>query len=408
MRVLVTTQPGLGHFHPLVPLARALAAAGHEVAFVSSRSFRVEVERAGFACHAAGLDWLESGAEETFPELRALPVQRRPTWFLTDLFADAAALAMAPDLLRLCRDWGPDLLLREWFEFSAAAVAERLGLPHAVAGLEFFLPGAVTQRLLGVQLAQLRAALGLRPADAGAMLFRYLYLSLLPPAYQFPEVSGPPTQRALRPVAFDPGTRDDPAWLAPLGERPLVYATLGTVFNRAPEVFRAVAEGLADEPVDVVLATGPGLDPAALGALPANVQAHAHVPQARVVARAGVVVTHGGLGTTLGALARGVPLVVVPLSAHHPAHATRCAALGVGRVLRPPGAFAATLPGEARAFSAAALRDEVRLLLSDPGYGARARALAEHIASLPPPEQAVPLLERLVEERVPAAAREVG
>ena len=39
MRALVTTQPLAGHFHPVVPLARRLAAAGHDVAVACSPSF---------------------------------------------------------------------------------------------------------------------------------------------------------------------------------------------------------------------------------------------------------------------------------------------------------------------------------------------------------------------------------
>ena len=36
MRVLFTTQPGAGHFHPLVPLAQALRDVGHDVAFAGA------------------------------------------------------------------------------------------------------------------------------------------------------------------------------------------------------------------------------------------------------------------------------------------------------------------------------------------------------------------------------------
>ncbi len=43
MRVLFTTQPGVGHLHPLLPLARGMAQRGHEVAFACARSFVPEV-----------------------------------------------------------------------------------------------------------------------------------------------------------------------------------------------------------------------------------------------------------------------------------------------------------------------------------------------------------------------------
>ncbi len=56
MRVLFTTQPASGHFHPLVPLAQALVAAGHEVRFASSRSFCPDIAASGFTAIPAGLD----------------------------------------------------------------------------------------------------------------------------------------------------------------------------------------------------------------------------------------------------------------------------------------------------------------------------------------------------------------
>lgn len=51
---------------------------------------------------------------------------------------------------------------------------------------------------------------------------------------------------------------DAPPVPAPAGERPLVYVCLGTSFNTRRAVFRAAIDGLADEPVDVLISTGKG------------------------------------------------------------------------------------------------------------------------------------------------------
>lgn len=66
MRVLLTTQPGYGHFRPLLPLAHALVAAGHEVRIGTSASFGGAVEREGLTAEAVGQDWLH-GVESTIP-----------------------------------------------------------------------------------------------------------------------------------------------------------------------------------------------------------------------------------------------------------------------------------------------------------------------------------------------------
>jgi hypothetical protein len=66
VRVLVTTQPAYGHLHPLVPAARALADAGHEVLLASSASFQTQLTATGLPTITAGLDWLESEVEVAF------------------------------------------------------------------------------------------------------------------------------------------------------------------------------------------------------------------------------------------------------------------------------------------------------------------------------------------------------
>ena len=74
---------------------------------------------------------------------------------------------------------------------------------------------------------------------------------------------------------------------------------------------------------------GREVDPTELEA-PSHIRIEQWVPQADVLARAAAVVCHGGAGSTLGALAAGLPLVVVPLFADQPLNASRVAAAGRG------------------------------------------------------------------------------
>lgn len=57
MRTLFIVQPMLGHFHAMVPLARALQAAGHDVAFATGQGFGPSVQRAGFRHFSCGLNF---------------------------------------------------------------------------------------------------------------------------------------------------------------------------------------------------------------------------------------------------------------------------------------------------------------------------------------------------------------
>ncbi len=124
-----------------------------------------------------------------------------------------------------------------------------------------------------------------------------------------------------------------------------------------------------------LLTTGRGLPGDALGTIPANVHVEEWVPQRDVLTRAAAVVCHGGSGSVRGALAAGVPMVVVPLFADQPHNADRVAAVGAGIALPGP--------------DAAGLRAAVERVLADAELGRGARRVAEEIAALPPVEAAV-------------------
>ncbi|HEY9344618.1 MAG TPA: hypothetical protein VIQ53_04850, partial [Inquilinus sp.] len=65
MRVLFSFAGGSGHFLPLVPLARAVRAAGHDIAFAGQPAMVAAVETAGFAAFATGGGTLRSAPVRT-------------------------------------------------------------------------------------------------------------------------------------------------------------------------------------------------------------------------------------------------------------------------------------------------------------------------------------------------------
>jgi UDP:flavonoid glycosyltransferase YjiC (YdhE family) len=129
---------------------------------------------------------------------------------------------------------------------------------------------------------------------------------------------------------------------------------------------------------------------AALGAPPPNVHVEQWVPQAAVLAHASAVVCHGGSGTTLGALAAGIPLVVVPLFADQPENARRVAEVGAGIAVGPEA------PSESirSTVDPAAVREAVEAVLADGGYQAAAARLADEIRALPTADAALEALAR--------------
>jgi MGT family glycosyltransferase len=214
-------------------------------------------------------------------------------------------------------------------------------------------------------------------------------LSPFPPSFRDPSAALPATTHSFRPLTRDPAEEDaPPAWLAGLEGAPIVYFTLGTVFNlESGDLFQRVIAGLRELPVHLVVTVGRDLDPAELGPQPANVRIERYVPQASLLPRCALVVSHGGSGSVMGALAHGLPMVLVPLGADQPLNAARCTALGVAREL------------DAAELTPEAVRAAAATMLADPAARRAAARLREEIAALPGPEHAVRLLEGLAARR---------
>ena len=178
----------------------------------------------------------------------------------------------------------------------------------------------------------------------------------------------------VRPEPFDAGG-ELPAWFDDLGGRPLVYVTLGTVMNGNIPLFRLIADALADQPFDVVIALGDGIPREALGEVAGNIRVGGFLPQARILERASVVVNHGGYGTVSAALGAGLPLFLLPMGADQPYNTERCitagAALGVIQD-QPPGPPSAG-PPPFTAPDPQVIRDGTRRLLEEPAFRDAAR-----------------------------------
>jgi UDP:flavonoid glycosyltransferase YjiC (YdhE family) len=369
MRLLFAFTGGRGHAEPLVPLASAAAAAGHEVAFAGRAAHVREIEELGFRAFAAGPDVVaQRGA------LVAFDIEREER-VLRDAFAGSLARSRASDLLRICGEDETDLIVCDEVDFGAMVAAERLGLPHAsvlvIAAGSFVRPDVVRG-----PIAALRDEHGLPPDPECAMLSRHLVLSPFPPSFRDPEFPLPATAQCVRLGNAGATAREAP---------PLVYFTLGTVFPlESGDLFARVLAGLAELPVEAVVTLGLSIDPDELGPLPENVRVERFVPQAEILPRCSAVVCHGGSGTVIGALAHGLPLVAIPIGADQPLNAARCEALGVGVGLDALGATARDV------------RDAVSAVLSEPRYRAAAERIRDEYAALPGPDQALAQLERLV------------
>ncbi len=383
MRVLFTTPPLSGHLHPLVPLARALVAAGHDVAFASGAAMCPTIAALGFRCFPPGNDLGAPPRQWLGPP----PPTDGPRWafWITKL-----ALPMMEDLATICDSWSPDLLVRDTSEYGACIVGELRGIPCAAVAAGAFVSDCGLRREIAAHLAWLRGRAGLPPDPEAAMPFRYLTLAFMPPRFHDATNAPCPTTHFFRPEPFDrSGDEELPGWVAGLPDRPTIYATLGTLSNNRLDTFRVVLDALGDEPINLVVTVGRTGDPAQLGPQPDNVHIERYIPQSLLLPHCALVVCQAGFSTVLGALVAALPVVVFPLDADQPVQAARVAALGLGRVIPPAD------------ITPAAVREAVREVLTDDTYRANATRVRDEMAALPGMGDAIALLGRLAQERRP-------
>jgi UDP:flavonoid glycosyltransferase YjiC (YdhE family) len=358
VRVLFASTRHAGHFGALLPLARACERAGHEVLMACP----VPVDRLP----------LRTMPSPTAQEAAAI---WRPVWppsaapsaahVVGGLFARLYAGTALPAMLETVEAWRPDVVVRESMEFASALAAERFGVPQVRFGIHLDSQADSMLHVLAAPvLDELRPLAGLRP-DPEARAIRSSPLFTLAP----PSLGGVANgARRFR----DTGPADE--WIA---DGPFVFVSFGSETGRSdffPGVYRAAVEALAGTRVLVAL----GRDPADLGPVAPSVRVERWVPQAAVLPQAAVAVGHGGSGSTLMALAAGVPQVLLGMFVDGPANAARVAELGAGIALEggPDGA--------------AQVGDAVRAVLADPGYRRAAGEVAAEIRALPPIDDAVP------------------
>lgn len=387
LRILVTTTGHAGHVLPLVPFVRAWQSAGHQVLVAAPRSRADLVRRAGFELRA-----FDEPDEQALGPLWSATLEAAPDEaneiVIGRIFADAKKRAALPGILATIRDWRPDVIVRESYEFAAVLAAEHHGLPHVRVG-----PGLASTEELLIDLA----VTGAPDLPPGAIRDSP-YLSLNPPALDDPAAPAPARVHRFR--SIDSARRRLPNWW-PGNDDPLVYLSFGSVAGSMgflfPRVYRVALEQLAELPARVLVTIGNDREPLDLGPQPANVRVERWVPQADVAARAAAMVVHGGYGTVHGALCAGVPLVVAPLFADQPLNARRVAELGAGIALPEPGSLGRLADQAPELFAELGLA--VEHVLVDARYRRAARRVAMSAATLRPVHASIGVLLAAAAER---------
>jgi zeaxanthin glucosyltransferase len=399
---------GTGHLYPLAALGRTLIARGHRATCFQDVKARAIVR-------AAGLEWRllgTSGAVGAKIRHGSAPPREPLTRHLMQQHAEAV-LAHATTAVS---DAGVDALVVDQGDLAAGSVAERLGLPFVTVSFfpPVYLDADIPPNIVGWRTSK-GALSRLRNWVANQVLIRALtpivdtvnghrnawglprirhlndlfstraIIAQLPECLELPRRRRPAALHYTGPFQDGRGRYAVEFPWDQLTDRPLVYASMGTVRNRSASVFHDIASACASLPVQLVISLGGGLEPADVRALPGSPIVVHYAPQLELIRRASVVITHGGLNTTLEALTHGVPLVALPVTDDQPGVGARIRRAGVGEVIR------------ARRLTAPRLRRALHRVISLPRFRQAAERIGREIAAARGLERAADIIEGAVQ-----------
>lgn len=426
-RFLIAVWPIPGHYYPNLTVAHALRARGHEVAFVTGTRARAVIEGQGFTCltfqhvDERGFDRIFFEAQPDAPWWMPSMWTRRSrsfNWLVGLLPGQVEDVEAAID------QWRPDVLVCDptlWGSFLVAA--QRKNIRTAIFAYIPFCPapgrdipplgfGLMPPQSLG---ARLKTAMARRAFQIATERFREaanalrvhhgletiresvsefalrapLYLIAGTRELDFNRTDLPSTVHYVGPCNWSrPRTSPSPPWLDTLRrDQPWVHVTEGTILTGVPELSRAAAIGLADLPIQVIIAASRPGDGESLGIGPTasnTVLEHwVNIHYDELLPRTAVVVTSGGAGTVLASLSLGVPVIIVPTEWDKPDVAARVAAAGAGIRILPS------------ACTPAGLRSAVERMLSDGSFRESALRLSASIRQHGGPAEAAKFLESL-------------
>jgi zeaxanthin glucosyltransferase len=400
--------PGAGHLIPAIALGRRLQERGHRVTFFHSIMARPRLTSAGLGFwQLENQNYLNaSGSQTGWPCLPGADlVQRLQAHAQCILQEGPSALSGA----------GVDALIVDQAALGGGSVAELLRMPFATVC--FFPPviidSSVPQTVFpwsyrNSQIARIRnqtanlfiramlqpvlSTLNLSRSSWNLTKIRSLneatsqlaILSQMPESFDFPHEVRCPHLFYTGPFQDAKGRWTPPFPWDLLDGRDLVYASLGTVRNDMPHMFRVIAEACASQDLQLVLSLGGGrLNPEDLGLLPGNPIVVHYAPQLDLLRRARLTITHAGMNTTLESLAEGVPLVAIPLADDQPGVSARITWTGVGTVVHP------------RSLSVKKLRSAVQETISQERYRSAAQAMQHRIGTMDGARAGAQIIERV-------------
>lgn len=415
-RYLFVVWEGGGTIPPELAIARRLVRRGHEVTVLGDPCVESDARSAGceFTPYRRAPHRVSRAPETDL--LREWEAMGQLGSFVRarDRLFCGPALQYALDVLDAVQDQNFDLVVSDSMLFGAMVGAERAGLPFALLMPNIYIypapgippigPGwrparGPLERLRDAAVYRLahrlfdrgfdyvneaRSRLGLHSLEGfmDQVLRADRIFVLTSRAFDFPAHSLPPN------VLYTGPELEDPAWVEPVQlpwngrERaPLVAVSYSTTYQDQARPLSRTIRALEQLEVRALVTTGPSLDPTSFPAAP-GIEVRRSAPHSQIFPHADAVVTHGGHGTVMKALAHGLPIVCVPMGRDQNDNAARIVASGAGVRLSPRA-------------TVRSLRKAIGRVLDDPSYREHAARISRAIAQEVKHGRVIPELERL-------------
>jgi glycosyltransferase (activator-dependent family) len=419
MRVLFTTFAASSHLYPMVSLAWALHAAGHEVRVASQPDLLDSITGTGLPAVPVGrvLDmgrqmqddtsWRDDDSvadldmAENRPEKLTWDFVRRTfEWHRDVPFTGLSDDSVLDDIVEFAREWQPDLVLWDSMTFFGPVAAKACGAAHArfLFGQDFI--GRMRGHFLRLMREQppesrsdpMAEWLGPVVGRFGAEFDEELVVGQWSIDATVPWLRLP-TELEHVPVRYVPytGAAPIPERLPERPGRPRIGLTAGLggreVMGEDWIPYSVLFEAVAGLDVEVVATLDAG-QLASAGPIPGNVRVYDFYPLNVLVPTCSVVIHHGGGGAFALALAHGVPQLVMSTTMWWDAilKARELAARGAALYLEPEGV------------TAELVRESLVRLLEDPSFREGAARVREEFLATPSPNAIVPQLEALTEK----------
>lgn len=424
MRIGFVSLPLTGHLNPMTALARKLQSRGDEVRFIGVPDVEPAVCAANLTFESYceeeyppgsiaqiyapiaklhGLDVLRHQAEEISPKFLQAGLKHLPQK-LMETGIEALVLDATHTFLQLAPMSLGIPFVQIWnilhLDFSGATPPAVFGWPHEIS------PEAHARNTEGVKtmrnlLAPILAVaqdyakenrLQIDWSDPSATASKLAVITQTLRQLDFEGAPWPAYFHYAGPFHDDEGREQVAFPWEKLTSEPLIYASLGSLVNGQPRIYRTILRAVEKlREIQVVLSIGRNINIDDLGSVPANTLVVRTAPQIGLLRRAALCITHAGLNTTLEALAQGVPMVAIPIGYDQPGVAARVAHHGVGEFMEVEGL---TVEG---------LSQLIQRVLKDSGYRNRSQYFRRVIAETNGLDLAADVIERALLTRADVA-----